>query len=50
MTECERAASILRFLLSPDGAEIRANGDGTVTLPAWAAVKLADVIAGSAYL
>lgn len=49
-TESERAATMLRFLLYPNGGEIRANEDGTVTMPAWAAAKLADVIEKSAYL
>ena len=50
-TESERAATMLRVLLYPGGWDhIRANEDGTVTMPAWAAAKLADVIEKSAYL
>lgn len=49
-TDPERAATVLRILLYPNGGEIRANEDGTVTMPTWAAAKLADVIAKSAYL
>lgn len=49
-TDSERAATLLRILLYPNGQEIRANEDGTVTMPSWAAAKLADVIEKSAYL
>lgn len=50
MSDSERAVTLLRTLLYPDGEEIRANEDGTVTMPAPVAIRLVHVIGNSAYL
>jgi hypothetical protein len=50
VTDSERGAFLLRFLLDMGSTEIIANSDGTVTLPATACVRLANIITNSAYL